>query len=60
VGTPQEGLAQSILKTVRFAVTGEMGKFKSDKLLQDRVKYGIADGLLMLVLFGGILALLRA
>ncbi|MGV8961961.1 MAG: hypothetical protein ACOH2V_01090 [Candidatus Saccharimonadaceae bacterium] len=52
-------MAQSILATVRYALTGDMGKFKSDKLLQSRFYYGIADGLLMMLLFGIIAALLK-
>lgn len=59
-GTPQEGLMQSILKTARYAFNGEMGKFKSDKLLQKRFYFGLADGLLMMLLFGIIAKLLAA
>jgi hypothetical protein len=60
IGTPQEGLAQSIFKTIKYAVTGDMGKFKSNKLLQGRVMYGIADGLLMMLIFGLVAAMLKA
>lgn len=60
VGTPQEGLAQSMFKTIRYTVTGDMGKFKNDKLLRSRVTYGIADSLLMMLIFGLIAALIRA
>jgi len=60
IGTPQEGLAQSIFKTIKYAATGDMGKFKSNKLLQGRVMYGIADGLLMMLIFGIVAAMLKA
>jgi hypothetical protein len=58
-GTYQEGLAQSMLKTVRYVLTGDMGKFKNDKLLQKRFMYGVADGILMMIIFGILSALIK-
>jgi len=47
------------MKTVRYALHGDMGKFKSDPLLLRRAEYGLADGLLMMLVFGLISALLK-
>ncbi len=59
VGTPQEGLAQSMLKTMRYVLTGDMGKFKSDPLLQRRFTYGLADSALMMLVFGMVAAMIQ-
>jgi hypothetical protein len=48
-----------MLKTVRYVLTGDMGKFKNDKLLQKRFAYGVADGMLMMIIFGLLSALLK-
>ncbi len=50
-GTPQEGLMQSMLKSLRYVITGDMGKFKSDELLKNRALFGLADGALMILIF---------
>ena len=58
VGTPQEGLAISMLLTVKDILKGDWTHIKDEELRTRRALYGLADGLLMMLIFGMISALL--
>lgn len=50
-GSPQEGVFVSLLKTIRYLATGDMGKFKSDELVKNRAMFALADCPLMIGIF---------
>ena len=59
VGTPQEGLFQSMLKTAKDIVKMDWTNMKNEELRNRRALYGLADGVLMIIIFGIIAQLLK-
>lgn len=59
-GSPQEGLMLSILYTVQDVIKGDWDKALSDKDRMNRVYFAMLDAAAMMVLFGIIVAIIKA
>ena len=59
VGTAQEGLFQSMLKTAKDIAKMDWQNIKDEDLRTRRALYGLADGVLMIIIFGIIWQILQ-